>query len=136
MSVDVIESQALGPVISEQTKLFRYDLNIVESPSVGTLVAPADACELVGFALMTMLQVSKNCRIDDNWTRVRCTVDLRRKLHLEVIDNGRVRNIGDKLELAVIGKNPACNTYGAKLDDPTAHPEGGTFVRLTLQLPN
>jgi hypothetical protein len=114
MSVDVIESQSLGPVIYMQIKHVKAEgLNIVESPSVGTLVVPVEGSLLVAFALKMMLQGAKSrC---STRMKVRCTVDNRRKLWLEVIDYGK----------GIIGRD-------GKLEPPTGYPVSD---QLILQLP-
>ncbi len=107
MSTTTTDSQAVGPVLWEQIEPFKpkldtpaeATLNIIENPSVGTLVAPAEICELIGATLKTLLKAS----LDRGSTRVRviCTVDHSRHLTLEVADDAPWHDVLAQFQLSI-----------------------------------
>jgi hypothetical protein len=91
---------SVGATLWKHIELFKPKLNIVENPSVGELTAPAGICELIDFALGTMLQVVQNR--NSGRVRVYCTVDDRQNLVLGVADDGPWYNISSQVRLSEI----------------------------------
>ncbi|HEX6462519.1 MAG TPA: hypothetical protein VFZ58_04615 [Candidatus Saccharimonadales bacterium] len=75
----------VAPILSKHIVPSRNKLSIVESPSVGTLAVPADIGEFIGFALKTMLDISRQRSPEK--VRIVCTVDHRQNLMFEMTDD-------------------------------------------------
>jgi hypothetical protein len=124
------QEESIGPAIWTPIRDYRHVLNIVEHPSAGYIKASGRLRFFLQIALGTMLQVSFNRR--STRVRVVCTVDHRRELRLEVIDDGRAFSDEDQAELSrQIGE--AIIFFGGMLG--LRDKEGTRMVWLTVPLP-
>ena len=98
---DAESAVTVAPILWKHIKPFKNILNIVENPSVGTLVVPPEIGELIDMTLETMLEASQNRGASR--VRVICTVDYTRTLHLEVADDASWHDMASQFKLSESG---------------------------------
>jgi len=131
-----ITGKPVGPVLRERIRAYEDTLDIVERPSVGTLVAPVEICDFITLALGHILRRLQWEREGARVT-VRCTVDHTRMLVLEVADDSKDLSwFVRKLQLPLLGRRLAKLCSGSVEHGRLYRPRSEEMVRrLIIPLP-
>jgi len=117
MRTPATNDKAVGPILRKWIQTYSEPLNIVESPSVGTLAVSEATGELIDETLETMLQMSlirKSTRV-----RVSCVDDHMGHLVLTVVDDAPWYDVTGQFSLATCGElaHRLGGTISSELED-------------------
>lgn len=131
-----LKTAAVAPLLQSWMGQYRETLDIVERPSVGSLVAPEEVCFLMGAALRRTLSACHEVRSLRVW--VRCSRTTPTRLLLEIVSEGVWPGGSSALlrcELATL--NPQVRALGGELTvhDGADESEASAGMRVRLEIP-